>query len=351
MSPNLESNLPPDDPEVVEAAAAAWLSLRDRGMSEAETAEFVRWLQENPRNAEVFAELDRTWKLFDRVSAIAPAGEVREADPELLAPRARGAKPRRRTWALVAGLAAVFVLAGLGVWPWEGGGRTVETAVGAFQRLDLPDGSVVQLNTDSVLRVRYSRAERRLELVRGEAYFDVAKQPARPFVVGVGPLSVRAVGTAFNVRKRAAAVEVLVTEGRVEVSEAAQGQPLLGESAGLAGPPYLREGERAVVTLSEGAQQHAKTTAAAAVDAAEVKRVLAWQERRLEFEGRPLAEVAEEFNRYNRIQLVLGDAALGRKRFSGTFRADGYESLVNLLQENFGVRVERREGEIVLRGE
>lgn len=340
----------PGDPEAVEATAAVWLSLRDRGLTEHETAEFVRWLQESPRHAEVFAELDAVWKTLDRAEALRPAAAPRIAGAAApVSAAVRVSRCRRLAWGALA-TAAALALAWVG-WERSALRPTAETAVGAFQKLDLPDGSVVQLNTDSAIKVRYTDAERRVELLRGEAHFDVAKNPARPFVVAADHVAVRAVGTAFNVRLRPEAVEVLVTEGRVRVDDAAGGGSLLAPAPDRPGPPVLVEGEKVLVPVA------AVTTASAApvavaireVPEVEVRRALAWQERRLEFEDLPLAAVVAEFNRYNRTQLLLVDPALGSRRFSGTFRADAYEPFVRLLEENFGVRAEHGANGIELR--
>jgi transmembrane sensor len=333
---------------MIEAAAAAWLSLRDRGMNADETAEFVRWLQQDAQHAAVFAELDRTWKDFDRLAAV-PAADAPEPDGDLLAPRVRSRRHRTLTWtAFGAAAAAAIVL--LSAIHFRAPRHTAETAVGAFQKLDLPDGSVAQLNTDSAIDMTFTAAERRVRVVRGEVYFSVTKDPARPFIVTAGPVAVRAVGTAFNVRQRVTAVEVLVTEGRVRVDGARQGRSLLAPPDPAEELPLLVAGQRAIVAVPARASGAAPAPAVVTkISPLEVQRALAWQERRLEFDGAPLTEVVAEFNRYNRRQLMISDAHLAAKHFSGTFRADGYEAFVRLLEDDFGVAVTRGEREIVLR--
>ena len=334
-------------PELIEATASAWLSLRDRGMNAAETAEFMRWLQRDPRHAVIFAELDQVWRDFDRLGSV-PRSNATEPDCDLLVPRIRRHhhRPFIRTAiaaaAAVAGMVAIFV--------FRAPRPTAETAVGSFQILDLADGSVAQLNTDSAINTKFTATERRVQVVRGEVFFAVTKDVARPFIVTVGPVSVRAVGTAFNVRQREGSVEVLVTEGRVRIDDAGQGRSLLPRAASAAETPLLEAGESAVVAVRGRADDALPTLATVTkVSAPEVKRALAWQERRLEFDARTLADVVHEFNRYNRTQLVLTEDALATRRFSGTFRADGYESLVRLLEADFGVVVTRRDGAILLR--
>jgi transmembrane sensor len=338
---------PPSAPELVEAAAAAWLSLRDRGMSAAETAEFVRWLQQDPQHAAVFAELDGVWKDFDRLGAVAATGPNAPAiDGDLLEPRIPSRHHHAVRWAAI-GVAAAAAIVVLSVSHVRAPRHTAETAIGAFQKLDLADGSVVQLNTDSAIDATLSASERRVRVVRGEVFFTVAKDPSRPFIVTSGPVAIVAVGTAFNVRQRVAAVEILVTEGRVRVDDARQGHSLLPVPAPAA-QPLLFAGERATVSVS-GADANAPAATVEKISAAHAQRALAWQERRLEFDAVPLAEVIREFNRYNQRQLVIADSTLAGKRFSGTFRADGYETLVRLLETDFGVSVSRNDREITLR--
>jgi transmembrane sensor len=334
-------------PEIIEAAAAAWLSLRDRGMSSAETTEFVRWLQQDERHATVFGELDRTWKDLDRLSVV-PAADA-EPCGDLLAPRIRSRRPRVLGWTALAAAAAVAIL--LVTFQLRAIRHTAETTIGAFQKLDLPDGSIAQLNTDSAIDVDFTAAERRVRVARGEVFFTVEKNADRPFIVSAGPVAVRAVGTAFNVRQHDAAVEVLVTEGRVRVEDTRQGHSLLPQpEAGASDRPVLAAGERAWVPIGAGRRDAAPSAATVeTISASDAHRALAWQERRLEFDAKPLAEVVREFNRYNQRRLVIADSTLAAKRFSGTFRADSYEAFVRLLEQDFAVEAVRGEREIVLR--
>ncbi len=333
------------NPEVIEATAAAWLGLRDRGLTAAETAEFMHWLQEDAHHAAVFAELESVWKNFDRLGAVpAATASPLSPDADLLAPRARNRRHRAWAWTSVA-FAAAAAIAFILITQTRGPAHTAETVIGAFQKFDLPDGSVAQLNTDSAIDTDFTPQARRVRVVRGEVFFNVTKDPARPFIVTSGPVSVRAVGTAFNVRQNAASVEVLVTEGRVRVDQNEGSRSLL-PTASAALPPetlLLVAGERAVVPVTAAAVAKIE-----AVSPAASQRALAWQERRLEFDDAPLTDVVTEFNRYNQRQLVIGDTALASRRFSGSFRPDGLEPFVRLLEDDFGVVSQRSEREIRL---
>lgn len=336
-------------PEMIEAAAAAWLSLRDRGMTQAETAEFMRWLQHDPQHAAVFAELDSVWKTCDRLSVVpAQADSAPVQDPDLLKPRVRPYSSRVRAWVWWGAAASITLLLGL-VLSQRPSDPIVETAIGAFQKLDLPDSSIAQLNTNTAISTSFTATERRIAILRGEVFFTVSKDPRRPFIVTSGGVAVRAVGTAFNVRKRDASLEVLVTEGRVRVDDVRVGRSLLPISAAEE-PSLLVAGERAIVSSAPTSASEIPLMASVEkVDSSVTQRALAWQERRLEFDEVPLGDVVIEFNRYNLRQLVIADDVLAQKRFSGTFRADGYEPLVRLLETDFGVTVFRTEREIVLR--
>jgi transmembrane sensor len=199
------------------------------------------------------------------------------------------------------------------------------------ERLTLADGSIVELNHDSKLEPAFVSAERRVRLVRGEAHFTVAKNPARPFVVEAGAVAVRAVGTAFDVRRGDAAVEVLVTEGRVQLE-----RPAPAAGAPAPAPTPLAAGERAIVDQSGAAP------AITAVSAGDIERALAWQGVMLKFSDLPLGEVVTEFNLRNPQQLLTADAETAQVLVGGTFRADNVEAFVRLLELSFGVTAERR---------
>ncbi len=335
MPPGSEWNSSPPL-EAIEAAAALWLSLRDRGLSAAETTEFVAWLEHDPRHAAVFAELERTWKELDALAAPVETSATHRHSSATL-------RSRSRRWKSLGLGVVAAVLMVAAILTLRMPRPAAETEIGGLLNLDLPDGSVVQLNTDTAIATNCSAAARRVRVLRGEAYFSVMKDPARPFIVSVGRVAVHAVGTEFNVHSDGTKVEVLVTEGRVRLDDSIRGESLLAASAESEGPPLLVAGERAIVDfqathIAGAANGLASVTK---LTAPEVQRKLAWQERRLAFDGVPLAEVAKEFNRYNRRQLVIVDQQLSEKRFSGTFRSDGMESFIRLLETDFGVTVVR----------
>jgi transmembrane sensor len=225
------------------------------------------------------------------------------------------------------------------------------TTVDGYERVTLQDGSLLELNASSEARVRFTKDERRVELRRGEAHFTVAKNPARPFWVEAGTVSVRAVGTAFNVRLGAKVVEVLVTEGRVAVATTEDGRRRTDGGnaiqASVLGPPSseLTVGERLVVP---GAGSNAPPVEK--LDSVAIREALAWQGPRLTFLDTPLSVVVSQFNRRNQAQLVIRDAELEALPIGGSFRAENLEGFVRLLEQDNDIVVDRSEpSRIVLR--
>ncbi|MBI5380701.1 MAG: FecR domain-containing protein [Opitutae bacterium] len=331
----------------IEDTAAEWLGASEGGLTSAQAAELDAWLRADPRHAAAYAQLQATSRALDRLAELRPAGG--EPDPDLpLRPRAR-----KLAWFPVAlAAAAAVAVAYVGWWRTPAApaafAQTAVTAVGQWREMNLPDGSRIALNTDSAVAVNYTATERQVQLTRGEALFTVAKNPARPFVVNAAGVAVRAVGTAFDVRLRAEAVEVLVTEGRVRVDDAPRGRSLL--PATTADTPLLEAGQRVVIATSRATESApAPAAAVAPVAASETARRLAWQQRRLEFDPERLQTVVEEFNRYNRHKLVVADAETGALLVGGSFLADDTATFVHLLETGFGVTAERREQETILR--
>jgi transmembrane sensor len=198
----------------------------------------------------------------------------------------------------------------------------------------LSDGTVVQLNTGGAVVEEFTADTRHVTLTRGEAHFAVTKNPARPFIVQAGSLQVRAVGTAFNINLQSAAVDVIVTEGRVQLT------------TGTPDAPALNAGERA--TLRRAAA--GPTLVVARIGAAAITQTLAWREPLMRLGGATLAELAAEFERATGRRLVLADPTLAELRFGGRFRADDIDGFTHLLATTLDLDVERAaDGTIVLR--
>ncbi len=206
-----------------------------------------------------------------------------------------------------------------------------ETALGEQRTVSLADGSIVYLNTQTKLRVSFSDTIRTVEVIDGEALFDVEKDTARPFRVVTSNAVAEALGTRFNVRHLSDHTVVSVVEGRVAVGKtiravtdlSAGADRLPGASTASAESLILSDGEG--VTFAENlALPHKSKT--------DVTATTAWRQRQLVFEGNALSDILFEFNRYNKVRLVTSDDALAREQFSGVFDADDPESFVQFLK-------------------
>lgn len=336
----------------IRQAAADWRSRRDAGLDTAAEAEFIAWLDADERHAIAFGEIEETFATLRQLERARPVAGA--ANPDLFARPAAGVARfprRRRAWASWGLAAAAVVAVGLWLGPATERGApavTAGTLPAEPRRLDLPDGSVVELNDRSRVDVAFSAGERRVRLVQGEAYFTVAKEAARPFIVEARGVAVRAIGTAFCVHLQADAVAVLVAEGKVTVNAApAEFAPHL-PSAAPAAPLFLEGGHRVAIALPAAGAPVARPTVEP-VSATGIAQALAWRSRPLEFVDAPLAQVVAEFNRYNRHQLIIADEALARQRFGGTFLPDAHATVVRLLELDFDVVAERGETETILR--
>lgn len=271
------------------------------------------------------------------------------AEDELIAEVERQLRRRRRRrLATVAGCAGLALAAGL---LWLPGRKetppAVASATAAVTQPEwrrLADGSAVELKPGAEIDFDDQGPVRRVWLRRGEAHFEVRKSE-RPFVVEAGSVKVRAVGTAFAVQLGADDVEVVVTEGRVQVVRGESVAPV--PDGAPPSVPELAAGYRAVLGRTEGSAQ------VDALSEAQIASRLAWRVPSLEFSRTPLDEVVALMNRYGAdrsgVRFEVGDPVLHRVSLSGFLRADNTDGLVRLLESQFGVRAERSGGTIILR--
>lgn len=232
------------------------------------------------------------------------------------------------------------------------GPAPIRAVVDMPDRQVLPDGSVVELKDGSRISIAFEPLVRRVDLIAGEAHFQVAKNKDRPFVVSIGNLEVRAVGTAFSIQRNEGSVEVLVTEGRVALDQRTVHPGEEGAQSEKAEAPTtiatLDAGHRATIGIS-GPSEEASAPAIESVSEREVSERLSWRIPRLEFTQTPLVEVVAMINQHGGARLSLGDHSLAGVRISGVLRADHIETLLRLLEAEDGIKAERRPGgEIVL---
>ncbi|PAW67822.1 MAG: hypothetical protein B9S34_04395 [Opitutia bacterium Tous-C1TDCM] len=336
-----------DESDRIADAAALWLAEADEGLAPDRRREFEAWQRQDPRHAAALRRLQWGQTLLRQLPAVRdtlppPPAAAPSAPPPRVVPF-----PSARRRAFYSACAAA-VLVGLFAWwqwptPAESGRRYVCEA-GGYQRVLLDDGSVVEMNQNSAVLVAFAPGVRRIVLQSGEVHFRVAKDPRRPFVVAAAGVTVRAVGTAFLVNVGSAGLDLLVTEGRVAVADAPGSPGSAGEHLA-----DMSAGERTRIPLAGGVRASGTKAVIERVDAAAIRRALAWQEKRLFFDAVPLRDAVEEFNRRNRLRLVLTDPALAARPVAGVFASDNVEGFVRLMEQSGTVRAERRgEFEIAL---
>jgi len=322
----------------IEAKAAEWLMRREQPQySQADQAELDRWLNESMSHKAAFWRLEHAWQMTDRIGALS----AREVEPP----------PRRspfRWWhagALAASLLLAIAFIGLHSRPASspppsvgtldagvvdpgivdtGPVDTFDTAIGGHRIVPLMDGSRIELNTATVLRTNISNQRRDVWLDLGEAFFEVAHIEGSAFVVHAGSRMITVVGTQFSVRRDGDKVTVAVVKGRVRVEDTTPGAS--------SGSIMVTPGD---VAIGLGASTMVVSRPVAAVE-----DKLSWRDGRLVFDRTSLAEVANDFNRYNRQQLQISDPSVAAIRISGTFKSSNVEAFVRLLKEAYGLKVE-----------
>src|SRR4051812_46870617 len=269
--------------------AAEWLAIRQaRRLTESEEVAFDLW-RADARHAAAWADVEAADRIFDRL-AFYPRDAGRPADPDLLV----RARRRVKAWVTAATAAAALIAVAFfsGTRPAASNETTVMPIAAGVRFLRLPDGSRVELNSGSEVAEHFTASERRIRLVRGEAHFDVAKNPLRPFIVEADSVAVQAVGTAFDVRLGPTAVDVLVTEGRVGVTTAGAHRALPPTSAsspgdtvpGVLGPGLiLSAGQRTEVPTTPPPDE-ASPLVVEDLTQHQIDRALAWQSSRLVFD-------------------------------------------------------------------
>jgi len=326
---------------VTEQASAWWMLLNHGDATPADHHAFGEWVARSPERVEAYLQTARLTRALQSGNLHWPDTPVdtliREAKAvpgEVIGlPKRHGrrasmqfsASPWTRR-AIVAGV--VTLVAGAAGWSLLSP-EHYTTAIGEQRSVVLSDGTVVTLNTSSEIEVRMARDHRTVDLLSGEALFEVARDPARPFDVTAGKTTVRAVGTQFNVDRRPSSTTVTVVEGKVAVFTG--NDPAAAPDGDNSGNLPVAAGEQLIVAPNT-------IPHAARVDPA---KATAWTQRKLVFEHRPLGEVADEFNRYNRERIDIESPQLRSQEITGVFEANNPESFTTFLAKIPDVVVER----------
>ena len=371
---------PSMDSEIVEQQAAQWLARRlGDTWTAADEAERDAWLERRTAHRVAYIRLEAAWQYAARLQAlgvgvpqgVVPSrgawdeiGSVRCAQPQTHPPpsrqtRAAHTQPRFVRLSLFALAATVLMFAvGLHFTPAVPFlGTSYSTPVGGMANLPLADGSRLILNTDTHVRVKYSARERRILLERGEAFFEVAKDKTRPFVVYAGENRVVAVGTKFSVRRDRGDVQVIVTEGRVNLAASVaparlgpgtprtvSAEPVVGPVMATAAVVPLRSLTAGMIARSSKDEVVVRRRAAA-----EAEALLSWRSGYVVFDDVSLADAVAEFNRYIERKIVIEDRSLAGLHIGGNFRSNNADAFLWLLQNGFQIEVERSADKIVLK--
>lgn len=319
--------------------------------------EFDQWLRTSPEHVRAYLEISALWEAAGSMKRVcnvdlealierarSSSNVVQLESPKPAAPVAQQAplahrnlfgglfagKPFSvsRRWLAVAASAVLCAVALAAAVQWGLVHASVYVAqTGERRTVALEDGSTVELNSRTRIRVRFSALERSIELTEGQALFRVAKDPARAFIVEIGGTRVRAIGTQFDVYRKAKGTVVTVVEGRVAVSAAPEAVAPEAASSDRQPALLLQAGQQAWVA------PHAAPTPLQSDPAA----ATAWTEDRLVFDSTPLADVVQEFNRYNTRQLSIDDPQLLGLHISGTFGTRDSAQMVRFLSQRFGL--------------
>lgn len=322
-----DSRHDPDDPaedRMLEEAAAWHARLREPAVDARQHAEFEHWLQSDPRCRQAFDDMSRLWEAVE-----GPVARVlADPPPPATAVRSRAIGPLR-----LAALAACLAVLAVAGWIWRDAlldelrGDYV-TAKGATLSATLADGSVVDLNTSTAVSVDLGPDRRHVRLYHGEAWFEVAHDTERPFVVETDAGEVRVIGTSFNVRTAGGRTIVSLARGRVTVAAAAD----------PARPVALERSRQAVLTR-DGVSPPAPFDLAA---------VSAWRRNQLVFYDTPLESVVAELNRYRAGRIVLMHDGLSGLRVSGVFDTGSPDAALQAIVRTLPVRMVRLTGYLVL---
>jgi transmembrane sensor len=338
--------------ETIGEIAASWVvRLNSDQRTRADEEAFRLWMEEDPAHADAFADCVALW---DGVRRLAASDDGHKALRRLRAPVRVFGPVTRRTAVFGGASVAAAAAASVAAFMTLGREQILQTAPGEQKHVRLDDGTSVLLNTDSRLRIRLSRSERRLYLDRGQAFFQVAADKARPFRVFVGHDEVRAIGTAFEVRRLGDSVQVTLEEGRVAIYHAGKPSPqALGRVVGpnVASRPAVSSGPvEPVAVLSPGEQAVLASIRPIAVREVDLRKVQAWRYGRMILDDAPLGDTVADLNRYGGVQIVLADPKLADIRVSGVFHTGRPDDFVKSVTAAFPIEIAREDDQtIVLR--
>lgn len=326
----------------IDDVAAGWVIRRSgQPWTPVEEQQLTAWLEESSLHRVAFLRLQRVWQQVPQLKALGtgsiPSPETGSFEGLLEESRSLGEAHsgwlrRHGYWAA----AALVVAAVVAAW-WFQTRTPAEvryaTRIGGLETLTLQDGSRVTLNTNTAIRVRFDQGQRRIDLDSGEAFFEVAPDPGRPFSVAAANTRTTALGTAFSVHLTGLDVSVIVSGGKVQVGTEG--------TRSSAAPTLLGTGDQASVRGTEVTVRR--------ISDSELDALLSWRAGFLVFRDTPLEQAVAEFNRYRTQKIRIEDASIAATRISGKFKADNAQAFLWLLEQGFPISVEEQPGYIGLK--
>ena len=313
--------------DAIEAEAARLLARLNSDPSPDDEAEICAWIEADPRHAVAFARAEAAWDASERLKSAAaditlpPMQQIiSEADQRRLS----------RNIMVAAGVAILlFVVAAIVTVRTFSGVERYETGVGQMRDIALEDGSILHLNSDSEVEARFTSNGRKVRVMKGEASFEISHDPARPFDVEARAAVIRAVGTAFNVRLRPSLVELTVTHGKVTVH---------------CGDSPLQQ-----VAAGSGAVIQPRSISLTRLGPKIVEQRTAWRAQMVELDGETVEQAADEFNRYRKAPILIGDTRVSALRIGGRFRTTDSQEFLSALQLSLPIRVvDGEDGSVML---
>jgi transmembrane sensor len=341
-------------PQILDAASHWFVEFNEGRVEASDSEQFVQWLRVSPEHVRAYLQISSHWEDARALETTRHKASIEELialgrrevhvlplerdvhslfPPGPLAELAVSAKPQNNALRFrFFAMAASVLLAACALWLYSQR-NLYTTGIGEQRFVKLTDGSTIDLNSRSRIRVSYGGQHRDIELLEGQALFNVAKDATRPFVVHANQTRVTAIGTQFDVYKKATGTIVTVVEGKVAVSSVndsaseatADTRVVVSDTRPETRPP-------AKVLLSAGEQMTVTRAALAPPTRADVEAATAWTEKQLIFRASPLTDVVEEFNRYNDRQMTITDPQLEVLRISGVFSSTDPDSLLRGLE-------------------
>ncbi|RDS79306.1 DUF4974 domain-containing protein [Dyella monticola] len=314
---------------IVSAAADWWVRLREPDAEGKHVEQWLTWVNEDERHLAAFERMNDLAERLGTLDQVSRQSLIKAFAASTAAGRRLG------VWWAAAASILVAVLAGGGYVAWmharpEIATQVYQSGIGQNRDIVLSDGTRVALGAASTLSVRYGKDERDVTLSRGEAFFEVVHDSQHPFAVDAGDVSVRDIGTAFDVRRTDRRVTVAVTQGRVAIAD---------RRANQQGTLEAGAGERV---------SYDPESSGMSVSSVSPEQVASWRHDRLEFIDEPLNVVVANLNRYTEKPLHIADADLGKLVYTGSIRIDAIDSWITALPDVFPLRVSQQANGVTL---